>query len=270
MLTPQEIQDRKFEKAMFGGYDMAQIDQFLDEILVDYTSLYKENAALKSKMRVLVDKIEEYREVDDQMRKALYNAQQTAKTTVEEAKAEAQTILSTARASAEGDIEHLKDKTEFEKKRLEQAKAMCGEYVHKMRDLLSRNIEVLDSIIAGEATLSAESEKKEHFAVTLPSEGPIVNDFEDTIVIQPVVTPVDSGELSEQDGIPVERGISIDEQQFETRFFETTIGEQEQEEQEEQEDELESVPSRGDRPGRTADPDLGELRFGKNFTEQDD
>ena len=61
MLTPQEIQDQKFEKAVFGGYDMGQIDKFLDAVLSDYTSLYKENAALKAKMRVLVDKIEEYR-----------------------------------------------------------------------------------------------------------------------------------------------------------------------------------------------------------------
>ena len=59
MLTPQEIQDQKFEKAVFGGYDMAQIDKFLDELVDDYTMLYKENAALKAKMRVLVDKIDE-------------------------------------------------------------------------------------------------------------------------------------------------------------------------------------------------------------------
>ena len=64
MLTPQEIQDKKFEKARFGGYDMTQIDDFLDIVLADYTALYKENAVLKGKMRVLVDKIEEYRSVD--------------------------------------------------------------------------------------------------------------------------------------------------------------------------------------------------------------
>ena len=34
MLTPQEIQNKKFEKAVFGGYDMSQIDDFLDEVLV--------------------------------------------------------------------------------------------------------------------------------------------------------------------------------------------------------------------------------------------
>ena len=63
MLTPQEIQEQKFEKAVFGGYDMGQIDKFLDTVLSDYASLYKENAALKAKMskkqrfRNLMDKV---------------------------------------------------------------------------------------------------------------------------------------------------------------------------------------------------------------------
>ena len=93
MLTPQEIQEQKFEKAVFGGYDMAQIDKFLDVVLNDYTSLYKENTALKAKMRVLVDKIEEYRAVDEELRKTLYNAQIAAKDTVSRAQTEAERIL---------------------------------------------------------------------------------------------------------------------------------------------------------------------------------
>ena len=101
MLTPQEIQNKKFEKAVFGGYDMSQIDDFLDEVLADYSDLYKENAALKAKMRVLVEKIDEYRAVDEQMRKALYSAQISAEKTLEEARAEADRILENARAEAD-------------------------------------------------------------------------------------------------------------------------------------------------------------------------
>ena len=57
MLTPQEVSGRAFSKAAFGGYNMAMVDEFLDELTDDYTSLYKENAALKAKLKVLVDKV---------------------------------------------------------------------------------------------------------------------------------------------------------------------------------------------------------------------
>ena len=60
MLTPQEVSTHSFAKASFGGYNMAMVDEFLDELTDDYTALYKENAALKAKLKVLVEKVEEY------------------------------------------------------------------------------------------------------------------------------------------------------------------------------------------------------------------
>ena len=59
MFTPQEIQEKTFVKAVFGGYDMATVDEFLEPLTEDYITLYKENAVLKSKMKVLVEKLEE-------------------------------------------------------------------------------------------------------------------------------------------------------------------------------------------------------------------
>ena len=61
MLTPQEISERELVKAVFGGYDAAVVDDFLETIAADYGALYKENAILKSKIKVLVEKVEEYR-----------------------------------------------------------------------------------------------------------------------------------------------------------------------------------------------------------------
>jgi len=75
MLTPQEITDKVFVKAVFGGYDMTGVDDFLESVAADYTALYKENAILKSKLKVLVEKVEEYRSTEDAMRMALLTAQ---------------------------------------------------------------------------------------------------------------------------------------------------------------------------------------------------
>ena len=56
MLTPQEVTGHVFEKALFGGYEIASVDKFLDQLTEDYTALYKESGILKTKMKVLVDK----------------------------------------------------------------------------------------------------------------------------------------------------------------------------------------------------------------------
>ena len=74
MFTPQEIEEKTFVKAVFGGYDMASVDEFLEPLTEDYIALYKENAVLKSKMKILVEKLEEYRTPEDSMKKALVAA----------------------------------------------------------------------------------------------------------------------------------------------------------------------------------------------------
>ena len=58
MLTPQEVSTHAFTKAMMGGYNMAAVDEFLDVLTDDYTTLYKENTALKAKLKVLVDTLD--------------------------------------------------------------------------------------------------------------------------------------------------------------------------------------------------------------------
>lgn len=71
MLTPQQIQDISFEKALFGGYDMDSVDDILEPLTEDYVTLYKENSVLKSKMRILVEKLEEYRKQEATMQNAM-------------------------------------------------------------------------------------------------------------------------------------------------------------------------------------------------------
>jgi len=166
MLTPQEIQDQKFEKAMFGGYDMEQIDKFLDAVLSDYSSLYKENAALKAKMRVLVDKIEEYRAVDDELRKTLYNAQITAKDTISRAQSEAERILRDARTAANQSVADLQSQVTAEEQRLEEAKRHNAAYAEKIRRAMELGLRQMDDIL----TQSKAAAPAEPAAQTQPAE----------------------------------------------------------------------------------------------------
>ena len=100
MLTPQEISGKEFVKAVFGGYDMSAVDDFLETLTADYTALYKENAILKSKIKVLVEKVEEYRSTDDAMRMALLTAQRLGDEITAEAKRKSEELL----AQTENDI----------------------------------------------------------------------------------------------------------------------------------------------------------------------
>ena len=108
MLTPQEVSTHAFSKAVMGGYNMAMVDEFLDELTDDYTALYKENAALKAKLKVLVEKVEDYRATEDSMRATLLTAQKMADSIVHEAEAKRDEILAQAETSAREKIGQLR------------------------------------------------------------------------------------------------------------------------------------------------------------------
>ena len=100
MITAQDIREKTFEKARFSGYDMASVDDFLEELAEDVTATQKENAVLKSKMKVLVDKIEEYRANEDALNMAVLSAQKLAVQIENDARARASAMLAEADKSA--------------------------------------------------------------------------------------------------------------------------------------------------------------------------
>ena len=106
MLTPQEVAEHAFSKASFGGYNMAMVDEFLDLVTADYTSLYKENATLKAKMKVLADKVEEYRATEEAMRRAMLSAQKTADEMVAAAQTQAEDRAAAEELHAVGKEHH--------------------------------------------------------------------------------------------------------------------------------------------------------------------
>ena len=153
MLTPQEVSGRAFSKAAFGGYNMAMVDEFLDELTDDYTSLYKENAALKAKLKVLVDKVEEYRATEDSMRAALLTAQRMANTMVEEAEEKKKAVLAGAEDEARAKIGALQSDVELEQRRLNAAKAATAEFLQKTRELAQAQLALIltpEKIAGGE------------------------------------------------------------------------------------------------------------------------
>lgn len=144
MLTPQEVSARSFTKTMMGGYNMTMVDEFLDELTDDYTSLYKENASLKAKMKVLVEKVEEYRATEDSMRATLLTAQKMADSLVKEAEAKRDSILQQAEAAAREKLEGFRQEAEGYSKRLQQGQAEIRRFVAESRRLCEKELQFLD------------------------------------------------------------------------------------------------------------------------------
>ena len=149
MITPQDIREKTFEKAMFGGYDMAGIDEFLEELANDMTALQKENAVLKGKMKVLVEKVDEYRKNEEALNGAVMSAQRLGVMIESEAKQKAAAIIAEAEAEAFEIRSASAEQLAAEEKRLAAAKAASAKFIEGMNAICAKQTAFLAKI--GEA-----------------------------------------------------------------------------------------------------------------------
>ena len=78
MITPMEIQTKKFEKAVMGGYNKQDVDDYMEYILEDYEALYKQSLSADKEIKALREQIEAYKSMEETMKNSILVAQQAA------------------------------------------------------------------------------------------------------------------------------------------------------------------------------------------------
>ena len=166
MFTPQQIDQISFGRSTFGGYDMQQVDEFLEPLTEDYVTLYKENALLKSKMRVLVGKLEEYRKNEASMKDAVINAQKTCDKMVAEAEAKCARMLNNASAAAAAPVAapaapsvSSDAMVAAENARVQEARKAAAAKISELQDQLKTCIQALERIKDANAPTPAPAPK---------------------------------------------------------------------------------------------------------------
>ena len=145
MITAQDIQEKTFTKS-FNGYTMSQVDEFLDEIAADISAMSKENAALNAKLRVLVEKIEEYRQTEDSMRLALLSAQKMGAQVESEAQEKADAIVAQARETANRLTRHATQGIANEEAKLDEAKKATTRFIEHMRLVCEKQLSFYEKL----------------------------------------------------------------------------------------------------------------------------
>ena len=148
MFTPQEVSEKVFPKASgFGnGYTMTAVDEFLDALTEDYTALYKENVTLKAKLKILAEKVEEYRATEDAMRSTLLTAQKMAAKLVQEAQTEKENLLKEAREQHAAQLASLEQDKHDAEEKLAMAQQSLVDFVRHGSELCAQQQEFLNSL----------------------------------------------------------------------------------------------------------------------------
>ena len=168
MFTPQEIQEQTFSKAVFGGYDMQQVDDFLEPLTDDYITLYKENSVLKAKMKILVEKLEEYRAQETKQSTAAADAEAKSAQLLKETQARCAAMLQNAEVNAQTNAQvnaanvqlaQLNQQLHAEQERLDYAKQTALNFISVVERDIQGHLELLETLKARDLTREAAPEQ---------------------------------------------------------------------------------------------------------------
>lgn len=145
MLTPLDIENKKFSKKM-NGYSVDEVDNFLDEVTVDYEKLYKDYNENKTKIDELEKELKHFRTIEDTLQNTLIMAQSTAEETKRVAHEKAEQIINDAQSEAKEAVSQLNQAVVLKSKELDDITKQFDIYKAKMESLLISQLELLKEI----------------------------------------------------------------------------------------------------------------------------
>ena len=146
MLTPLDIENKKFSKQMMNGYSVDEVDEFLDELTADYEKLYKESAEAKNKIEDMQEDMAKYKNIESTLNNTLIMAQTAAEDVKNLAKQQAEAILSEAQANAKQAVAELEQQITIKQKELEDLQKQFDVYKAKMESILISQLELLKDV----------------------------------------------------------------------------------------------------------------------------
>ena len=146
MITPLDIENKRFAKQMMNGYSVEEVDDFLDDLTADYSKNYKEVSELKAKVEELNKSLEHYKNIESTLQNTLVMAQSTAEDIKKVAQQQADQITNEAKANAQKQVDNLNNEIVAKTKEVEDIKKQFDIYKAKMESLLISQLELLKEV----------------------------------------------------------------------------------------------------------------------------
>ena len=131
---------------MMNGYSVEEVDDFLDDLTVEYTKNYKEVTELRAKVEELNKSLVQYKSMEDTLQNTLVVAQTTAEELKNVAKKKADQMIEEAKGSVKKQIDELDTQIMLKQKEFDDLKRQFDIYRRKIESLIVSQGELLKEI----------------------------------------------------------------------------------------------------------------------------
>ena len=136
---------KKFE-TVFRGYDKAQVQMFLDEVIKNYEILLEKSKRTEAENLKLKTENEYYKKIEDTMNRAIYNAENMGDQIKSSARKEAETLMLEARHNANRIINDALLKAEKAQNHADQLKRNTSILKRRLRQIIENQLAVIEEM----------------------------------------------------------------------------------------------------------------------------
>lgn len=145
MITPLEIENKRFRKAL-NGYNSIDVDDFLEELTRDYEKLYKQVTESQDKIEELKKSLVHYQDIENTLQSTLMMAQKASDEVKDVAQKQADQIIKDAETRARESTLGLQTEIINKSQELEELKKQFDVYKARMESLLISQLELIKEI----------------------------------------------------------------------------------------------------------------------------
>lgn len=136
---------KKFD-TVFRGYDKAQVQKFLDEVINNYEALLNKSMKTEEENKKLVEQIAYYQRIEDTMNRAIYTAEAAGDQIKSAARREAESLVTEARHNASRIINDALLKAERAQNHADQLRRNTNVLKRRLRQIIENQLEVIEEI----------------------------------------------------------------------------------------------------------------------------
>lgn len=144
MLTPTDIENKVFKKAKLGGYDIKDVEDFLEELIVDYEELFKKATELNDRCENLQESVLYYKSIESGIEQTIGNAKEEADIMKERAVKDIETMKKEKQDEMKTELEELKVEIKSKQLEFEEIKKEMKIYNIKTKSMLEAQLKILE------------------------------------------------------------------------------------------------------------------------------
>lgn len=143
-LMPVDIYNKEFSKGL-RGYNVDEVNDFLDQIMKDYEMFIKEKKGFEEKIEKLEERIAHFSSIEETLNKSIMVAQETSERVKVDAEKEADITVKDAQKEANRIINSAMDKGRQVELEIESLKNGAKVFRNRYRMLLESHLSMIEN-----------------------------------------------------------------------------------------------------------------------------